>query len=71
MFRLTKETTEIFVKIIGDQEMRGSKIRCMVYNVNLIIEIYPKLLNLIKKNLCRAISLLLFKSFLIMIVFFS
>lgn len=49
MFRLAKETTEIFVKIIGDQEMRGSKIRCMVYNVNLIIEIYPKLLNLIKK----------------------
>lgn len=71
MFRLAKETTEIFDKIIGDQEMRGSKIRCMVYNVNLIIEIYPKLLNLIKKNLRRIISLLLFKSFLIMIVFLS
>lgn len=50
MFSLAKETTEIFDKIIGDQEMRGSKIRCMVYNVNLIIEIYPKLLNLIKKK---------------------
>lgn len=34
LFRLAEKTTEILIKIIGDQEIRGSKIRCVVCNRN-------------------------------------